>query len=255
MDNYIVNCISSWTDFNKKKYIQLGIGLEIQDFIHPDLLDEGWENRVSEYKNMLKGYPNILSLHGPFLDLKPVSPDKKIREMSYDRYLLTLNIGKRLDVDYIIFHSQINPWIKEPKIKELTNNSYKKFWNQILEEIVDYKGKILIENIFEDDPILIKDLIDTIDLPNVKVCLDIGHAILGNKGSKNGLEKWIKVLKERIEYIHLHWNNGIYDEHNRPSKENIVFLKKLLEEHNLEPVIALEYDICDLDEEIKRIQD
>lgn len=186
------------------------------------------------------------------MDLKPVSPDKKIRQASYERYILTLKIGKKLDVDYIIFHSQISPWIKEPKIEELTNRLNKEFWNQILKEMDDYKGIVLIENVFEEDPIFVKDLIDTIDLPNVKVCLDIGHAILE---SKNGLEDWIRILNKRIEYIHLHWNNGIYDEHNRPSNNNIAFIMKLLYMYNINPIIALEYDIHNLGEEIKRIRD
>lgn len=248
----IIKCISDIRHFHKEKYIQLGIGLEIQDFAKPDLLDEGWEERVEEYKKTLDGFSNTLSLHGPFLDLKPVSPDKKIRQASYERYILTLKIGKKLDVDYIIFHSQISPWIKEPKIKELTNRLNKEFWNGILREMEDYKGIILIENVFEEDPIFIKDLIDTIDLPNVKVCLDIGHAILE---SKSGLEDWIRILNKRIEYIHLHWNNGIYDEHNRPSNKNIAFIIKLLDKYNINPIIALEYHIDNLDEEIKRIGD
>ncbi|MCF6466768.1 sugar phosphate isomerase/epimerase family protein [Clostridium sp. Cult2] len=251
MYNNIVNCISIIHDFNKEKYIELGTGLEIQDFAKPDLLDEGWEDRVEEYKRKLDGFSNILSLHGPFLDLKPVSPDKTIRKASYNRYLSALYIGKELNTDYIIFHSQINPWIKEPKIKELTNKLNKKFWNEIIKEVKDYKGKILIENIFEDDPILTKELVDTIDLPNVKVCLDIGHAMLE---TKNGLENWIKELNNRIEYIHLHWNDGIYDQHNRPSKENIILLKDLLDRYNLNPIIALEYNVDDIEEEIKRIR-
>jgi sugar phosphate isomerase/epimerase len=247
----IVNCISNIHDFNKPIYIQQGIGVEIQDFVKPDLLDKGWEERVEEYKSALDGFSNTLSLHGPFLDLKPVSPDKKIRQASYERYILTLNIGKKLDVDYIIFHSQISPWIKDPNIKELTNRLNKEFWHLILKEVVDYKGKILIENIFEDNPNFIKDLVDTINLPNVKVCLDIGHALLE---SKDDLENWIKVLKERIEYIHFHWNGGAYDEHHRPSNENIAFLKRLLDKYSINPIIALEYDIDNLNDEIKRIR-
>ena len=39
----IVNCISNIHDFNKPIYIQQGIGVEIQDFVKPDLLDKGWE--------------------------------------------------------------------------------------------------------------------------------------------------------------------------------------------------------------------
>ncbi|GMG95894.1 sugar phosphate isomerase/epimerase family protein [Tepidimicrobium xylanilyticum] len=246
----IINCISHIKDFNREKYIQLNLGLEIQDFVNPNLLEMGWDERVDEYKKALEGFPNTLSLHGPFLDLKPVSLDPKIKEASYNRYLQALNIGKKLNVDYIIFHSQINPWIKEPKIVEMTNNLNREFWNKILEEVEDFNGMVLIENVFEFDPLMIKELVDIINLPNVKICFDIGHALLE---SKVELEDWIKILNDMIEYIHLHWNNGIYDEHNRPTRENILLIKELLNKYNLNPKIALEYGISDVEDEIKRL--
>ena len=137
--NKIVNCISNMKDFDKDLYMDLNIGLEIQDFVNPNLLDEGWEGRLEEYKSVLDGFSNTLSLHGPFLDLKPISPDSKIREISYKRYLQLLQIGKELNADYIIFHSQLNPWIKEDKIMELSYRLYGEFWNEILRQVADFK--------------------------------------------------------------------------------------------------------------------
>ena len=127
MNNSIVKCVSTIADFNREEFDRLGLGVEIQDFTHPELLDYGWKDRIKEYKNALDGFSNIISIHGPFLDLKPISPDKTIREASYNRYLLTLNIAKELNVDYCIFHSQINPWINEPRLKDLNNNLNKEF--------------------------------------------------------------------------------------------------------------------------------
>jgi sugar phosphate isomerase/epimerase len=251
MNKLIVYCVSTIDDFNREKFDRLGLGVEIQDFTHPELLDLGWEDRVKEYKKTLEGFSNTISIHGPFLDLKPISPDKPIRDASHNRYLTSLNIAKELNADYCIFHSQINPWLNEPVIKDLNNNLNKDFWRNILKEVEDFRGTILIENIFEDDPILLKELIDTIDLPNVKVCLDIGHARLRNN---KGLEEWVRILKDKIKYIHFHWNEGLYDEHHRPLDENIVFMKGLLRKHKIEPIIALEYHIDNLEKEIKRFK-
>lgn len=248
--NKIVNCISNMKDFDKDLYMDLNIGLEIQDFINPNLLDEGWEGRLEEYKSVLDGFSNTLSLHGPFLDLKPISPDSKIREISYKRYLQLLQIGKELNADYIIFHSQLNPWIKEDKIMELSYRLYGEFWNEILRQVADFKGVVLIENVFEPHPAIMRELLDAIKLPNVKMCLDIGHALLE---SKLGLREWVEILNSRIEYIHLHWNEGVYDEHNRPSTDNIILLKGILDSFNLNPIIALEYKIHDLKGEVERI--
>ena len=251
MTSRILKCISTIDYFDTDMYNALGLGVEIQDFTEPNLLDAGWEERVEEYKKALQGFSGTISLHGPFLDLKPTSPDKTIREASAKRYLTTLNIGKELNVEYIIFHSQINPWINEERLKSLNNNLNKEFWREILKQVDDFKGTVLIENIFEDDPILLKELIDTIDLPRIKVCLDIGHAKLSKD---KDIEEWIKVLKGDIEYIHLHWNGGIYDEHKKPSCENISCVKGALEKYGINPCIALEYDLSDLKTEVEGIR-
>lgn len=251
MKKKIVKCMSTIEEFNKEEFEKLDIGVELQDFTWPDALDSGWEENIIKYKKTLEGFSNTLSLHGPFLDLKPISPDKTIREASYNRYFTTLTIGKELDVDYIVFHSQINPWLNEPRMMEINNNLNREFWRDILKEIDGFNGTIIIENIFENDPILLKELIDIINLPNIKVCLDIGHAKLR---TNKDLENWVKVLKDHIEYIHLHWNNALYDQHSTPSDKNMKYIKNLLEKNNLNPIIALEYKANNLQEEIYRVK-
>lgn len=95
---------------------------------------------------------------------------------------------------------------------------------------------------------MLKELIQTIDLPNIKINLDIGHAKLG----KVALEEWIRELKDYIVYIHIHSNNGLYDIHSVPSKEEINELYKLLDKYNMDPILSLEYKIENLQEEMKK---
>jgi sugar phosphate isomerase/epimerase len=247
----LIKCISTIEDFKIEEFIENKIGVEIQDFTEPSLLDEGWNQLVNEYKKVLTSFNNTVSIHGPFLDLKPISPDEKIREVSYNRYLTTLNIGKELKSDYIIFHSQINPWINEPYIKNLNNELNKAFFNKILSDVETFEGKVLLENIFENSPYLLKELIETINLSNVKVCLDIGHAKLREEIP---LSVWLEVLKDHIEYIHFHWNGGIYDEHNSPPKEAIEEITELLYKLNIKCKLALEYRVDNLTEEIHRVR-
>lgn len=246
MSRKILNCISTIHEFNLIEYNTLGLGVEIQDFTESNLSHEEINDLVDRYKNLFKDFKHIKSLHGPFLDLKPSSPDLKIREVSYQRYLRTFNIARELEVDYIIFHSQINPDLNEPSIRKLNNIQSKEFWHKILKEITGFKGTILIENIFEKEPSMIKELIETIDLPNIKINLDIGHCRLG----KVSLEEWISQLRDYIAYIHLHSNNGIYDQHLRPSQEEVKNLYDLLDRYDLSPPIALEYKVGDLKNEL-----
>lgn len=242
MKRLILKCISTIEEFNLEEYIDLNIGVEIQDFTEPNLTDNEIKDLVATYRELLRDLPNIKSLHGPFLDLKPSSPDENIRRVSYDKYLRTIKIANELNMDYVIFHSQINPYLSEPFISSLNNSQSKDFWKMITDEMKSFKGIILIENIFEESPKMLKDYMDTLNIENIKVNLDIGHARLG----KSSLEEWISELKEYIAYIHLHWNDGKYDQHIEPKNQDIDYIKSLLIKYNINPVISLEYKVSDL---------
>ncbi len=248
MERKILKTISVIDELNIEELKILNIGVEIQDFTEPNLSLSEINMIIDNYKTELKEFKNIKALHGPFLDLKPSSPDKLIREVSYNRYLNTMNIAKELDMDYLIFHSQINPYLNQPSLRKLNNVQNKEFWEEILKEVPDYKGMILLENIFEDKPTMLKELIETINLPNIKINLDIGHAKLG----KVSLEEWIKELKDYIFYIHIHSNDGLYDIHQSPIQEEIEKLYCLLDKYNLNPVLSLEYKVDNLEKEIGR---
>ena len=93
MKNKILKCISTIDYFDKDFYNAIDIGVEIQDFTEPSLLDSGWKETVEKYKESLQDFSNTLSIHGPFLDLKPISPDRTIKEASINRYITTLNLS------------------------------------------------------------------------------------------------------------------------------------------------------------------
>lgn len=226
---------------------QLNIGVEIQDFTEPNLTDEKRQEIIGAYKSALKNLKGRKALHGPFLDLKPASPDNLIRRVSYKRYLDTINIATELDIDYLIFHSQINPNLNEPNLERLNNYQARNFWQSILKE-TNFKGKILIENIFEYEPKTLLDYMNIVDFPNIKVNLDIGHAKIG----RARLEDWIKLLKDKIAYIHIHSNDGIYDQHLAAKEIEIRDLYGLLDKYHIDPVLSLEYEINDLEKEIAK---
>ena len=242
-----MKCVNYIEKLDIDEIKKLNIGIEIQDFTEPNLKEREIKLIIEGYKLAFENFKGIRSMHGPFLDLKPASPDLLIREVSYRRYLNTINVAKELEIDYIVFHSQINPYLDEPYLRQLNNNQAKEFWDKILNE-TGYKGIILIENIFEETPEMLKEYIQTINRPNIKINLDVGHANLG----KVKLEDWISQLKDYIEYMHIHSNDGLYDKHHKPSKEEIAYLYSLLEKYKLNPVLSLEYNIENLGEEIKR---
>lgn len=243
----IIKTVSTIDEFHPKLYNDLGIGLEIQDYTEPNLTMRQMAIILAKYKKMLTDFKGIKAMHGPFLDLMPASPDLEIRRVSQQRYLNALFIARELDLDFLIFHSQINPAIKEPKIVELNNFQTRKMWERLLDES-KYEGTVLVENLFETDPHQIKKYIDDVNMPNIKINLDIGHAKL----SKYPICKWVEILGDRIEYMHVHTNKGYKDSHSIPSKKEIKELYKILDDNEINPKLSLEYATKNLEEEIKK---
>lgn len=251
MKKNILKCISTIDEFDIDEFNKLGIGVEIQDFTEPNLSKSSINSLIREYKDRFKNFEYIKALHGPFLDLRIASPDEEIRKVSYNKYLRTLEIADELDIDYIVFHSQISPFLNEPRLAELNNLQAKIAWESLTKEMGDYRGTIVIENIFEPTPDMLKDLISAIDLPNVKINLDFGHAKLG----RVSLETWIRELKDYLVYIHLHSNDGIYDTHIPPSELQIKALNSLLTKYEINPVISLEYKSESISDHIEMIRE
>ena len=247
MERKILKCISTIEEFDLECFKDLDIGVEIQDFTEPNLSNDDIEKLILEYSQLFKDFKGIKALHGPFLDLSPSSPDIDIRRVSYRKYLRTIKAATRLQMDYIIFHSQINPYLNTQSLIDLNNQQCKEFWQEIMAESLDFKGIVLLENIFEETPELLKERVEKIELPNVKIILDVGHARLGSVS----LEKWIKEFKDYLEYVHLHSNNGIHDQHQIPSDIELKALGSLFNKYNINPVISLEYKTKDPSREIE----
>ena len=243
----IVKCISSAEQLDVARFNRLGLGVEIQDFTEPNLSFGEQEEIAGRYRRLFEGFKGIKSLHGPFLDLKPASPDPLIRAVSYERYRRALQIAAALETDFIIFHSQINPFLNEPALRDRNNRQAGAFWERILEE-TEYRGTILIENIFEKDADLLKRYLRTVNRPNMKANLDLGHL----KARGAGLEEWLGELKDDLVYMHIHSNDGRYDLHRRPTTQEIAHLYSLLDRYRLNPVLALEYPFDHLEAELAR---
>ena len=141
MKRKLISCISHIGELNIDEIKRLEVGIEIQDFTEPNMTDKEVNNLIIKYKELFKGFNNIKSIHGPFLDLKPSSPDLEIRRVSQRRYIKAFLIAKELDIDYLIFHSQINPHLNEENIRKLNVEQSKEFWEEIA-RVVNYKGII-----------------------------------------------------------------------------------------------------------------
>ena len=229
----IILCDDS--EFEKVAAICKGknLGIEIQAFHKPRIYEEN-PNIIDDYKKQLKEI-EFVSLHAPFADLCPGSSDPMVRNVAKNRFELAYKIATELNISHIILHIG---WVPGAGVPKNWANRCISFLNEFLE------GKsgdmnYYIENLFDKDPEVVFDVISGLNKPNVKACLDIGHA---HCKSNLSVEDWIKYLKDKIGYVHLHDNHGEEDEHLGLSQGNIsvIDVLNLLETHAPEAIWALE---------------
>ena len=246
-----LHCIDNPDNIDVNKYNEFSIGINIDEVSDTNMLDGNWEKTIEGYKHKLAGFRNTITVHGVGFDLNPGSPDKKVVELTKFRYKQCVNIAKILDASYVVFHSQINPWIRDKKVLEKKAARQVGFWQEIAEDIGSHKLKALIENVYEDDYSDLLMLVEKINNPKVGVCFDTGHML---STSGQSMDEWVKNLKPFIEMIHLHWNDGSYDAHKAPNEEELKIFKQIYESNSLECFAALEYEIDDIETEIRRVR-
>ena len=170
-----------------------------------DFLQSEKENKYSSLYN---------SAHGPFYDLIPPSSDFEVSDVAKAKFIRAIDACKYLGIQNIIFH---NGWIHAFYDNNQWIDNSIKFWNSIVEYA---NGSVVIhlENVMENEPFLIKEIITGINSPFFKACLDVGHV---NVFSKIGIINWIKEIGISINHVHLHNNYGVEDSHNGLSNGNI----------------------------------
>ncbi len=186
------------------------LGLELQEFAEPNVLDGDWRSLLQRYQQELDGFPAMLTMHGPYIDLVSGSPDKRLVELTRERYLHNIEIGHQLGVKYIDFHANYLPLVDHPSYLPGWVERQVAFWTPMAELGERYDIVLLLENMWEPDPAIITQILDRINSPYLEACLDVGHAALY---SRLPISAWIKALGRHLVYTHLHNNHGDADKH------------------------------------------
>ncbi len=186
------------------------LGLELQEFSSPNLLDDDWRSRVREYQAHLDGFPCAITMHGAFIDLISGSPDRRVAALARDRYRQNLEIAHELGAQVIDFHANYLPLVDHPSYLPEWEKRQVEFWGPLADEAAQANMTLVLENMWEPDPGIICRVLTRIASPRLKACLDVGHASLY---SRLPVSVWIKQMGDQLIYTHLHNNHGTTDEH------------------------------------------
>ncbi len=219
-----------------KDVLKAGINPEV--FVDGRSLDRMRSARVKEIGEGLRERGLSVTLHGPFMELSPGSPDEKIRLITMERYRQTFEVVSLLRPATVVLHAGYDDRSFDWDVDLWLDRSLRT-WPEFVREAERLGTVIALENVFEEDPGPIKRLVQSLDSPNLGVCLDAGHL---NLFSRVGLEEWFCELGAKIEEVHLHDNNGLRDDHLPVGEGSIDFQMffTLLDRYSNDPVYTIE---------------
>ncbi len=188
-----------------------GLGLELQEFGNdPNLLDGAWRTQVQRYRKALSGFSGELALHGAFLDMYPGSPDRRVSGLARERFQTNLVIAAELNARTVAFHTNYLPLIDNPLYFPDWIDRQIVFWCEMVPEAEQTQTTIVLENMWEPEPGILKHILEMVNSPLVRSCIDVGHICIY---SKLRVADWVKELEPYLVYTHLHNTDGQRDVH------------------------------------------
>lgn len=176
-----------------------------------DSFGSGWDREILKHLD----HNPPLTIHGPFMDLSPGGVDTLVRGASIERYRKTLEAASTLNAKGVVFHSGYEKWRFGHRADIWLERSIET-WTPLIEIAKKAGIKIAMENIFEDTPDNLIALMEKLGSAHFGICFDTGHYRLFSK--EKTLQDWILPLREYILELHLHDNDGTFDQH-RPMGE------------------------------------
>lgn len=192
-----------------------------------------------EIAQSLKGQGLTVTLHGPFMDLAPGSPDPAVRALARSRLDPMVRLAGLFEAKAVVCHAGYDRR-RYASLQEAWLEKSLEVWSRLGERIQEAGSRLMLENVYEDGPRDLLRLLQGLDPLKVGFCLDTGHAAAF---SRTGLDEWVAVLHPYLGQLHLHDNHGDMDEH-LALGEGLIdferFLRQVREKKTSAPLVTIE---------------
>lgn len=184
-----------------------GLGLEIAEFCTPWYLDTQRDYADRLLREKLTSADRFV-LHAPFSELFPCAIDPKVRAVAAERYRQVIDAAKSCGAAKVVVHAGYNPYIYFPVwYTEQSVTFWREFAREIPADMV-----FCLENVLEEEPEMLAEIVRQVDDPRVRLCLDSGHV---NAYAKAPIDRWLTACAGLIGHFHLHNNDGSRDSHSQ----------------------------------------
>lgn len=179
-----------------------------------------------------------ITFHGPFMDLSPGGVDRKVKEVTLNRFTKVMELARYFQPKTIVFHPGYEKWKFDGNVKLWLKSSLQT-WKPLVEKAEKIGSVLAIENVFEETPDSIQNLLEEIDSPYLRFCFDTGHH---HVFSKTSLPTWLEALGRYLIEVHLHDNHKEMDEHLPVGEGGFDFdgFFNLLSQFKLSPIYTIE---------------
>lgn len=187
----------------------------------------------------LVDFKDRVTLHAMFSDINVASSDCLLREIAQQRCMESLEIGKGIKADTVLFHTG-NKGTKHYGSIEIFKKNFISFWREFIKEFEKANIIAVIENVFETSPQFCLDLFEKIDSPYLKLALDCGHVNL--YAHDTNVIEWLDAYGNNLYHLHIHNNFRENDDHsnlNNGTLDYAAILKKI-KESKIDPTFVLE---------------
>ncbi len=189
------------------KFLEYGLNPEIG--FDAEALDHLTVSVAEAIAKQLHRAGRTITLHGPFMDLSPGSPDPNIQEISRKRFEQLASLVPVFKPRTVVCHTGYDHKRYWP-IKEQWIESSLELWEPLAAAMQREGTCLMLENVYEKGPSEILPLIENLKSFGVGFCLDIGHQAVFGTAS---LRRWVQSMSPHLQQLHLHDNNGQRDDH------------------------------------------
>ncbi len=222
-----------------------GLGLEIAEYCTAWNMDEKFPETDATLREKLMGIPKRV-LHAPFNELFPCAIDPKARALAAERYKQAIDLAKKYGAEKVIIHGGYNPriyypvWYVEQSVL---------FWKDFLQET---DMPIVLENVLEETPDMLLDIVKGVADPRLRLCLDVGHV---NAYSGIPVMDWLKAWVPYLSHFHIHNNDGSCDSHCALMQGTIPMKELLLTARELCPDATFSLEVMEAEPSVKWLEE
>ena len=193
--------------------------IDYQGFV--DVETDFFKSPIEEFENTLRSQRALIESKGMTVSQAHAPWRTPIKDRDpHERMLWTEAMKKSIYGTYVLGAPRfvvhpLMPYLDTAEGKEEVWSLNEAFFAELADYAKEYGVTVCVENLpFPAYPLTtveqVCEIVDKLDRPNLKVCLDAGHASIFF-GSDVGAA--IRYIGKRLEAVHIHDNMGKEDEH------------------------------------------